>query len=357
MGLPNVIITEEALREGMQIESVDITVDEKLRILDAIVDAGLTRIVVGSFVSPKWTPQMADVDELMRRIEPRPGVTYLALALNDRGRERMAAFSPPLTIERFPETHGHLCDVFARRNTNRSSAEHEARWSDVVGRAASAGVTEAGIGLSSGFGSNWQGPFSLEQRMSALQRQWDLWDAAGIKVTQIKLADPMGWTTPNRVAEQLRAVLERWPDIRAFRLHLHDQRGLALTSIYAAITMLDERHDLYVDSAIGGIGGCPYCGNGRLTGMAATEDLVQMLEEMGIPTGVDLYRLVEAVTVAREIIGRQLYGKVSMAGPLPYGEHLYSADMPLIETEEQAQHFRLGPSVYEGGRRPWADAG
>jgi hydroxymethylglutaryl-CoA lyase len=354
VGYPIVIITEEGLREGMQIESVDISLDDKLRILDAISDAGLRRIVVGSFVSPRWTPQMARIDDLIARIEPRPDVTYLALALNDTGRERMRAWSPPLTIERFPETHGHLCDIFARRNTNRSSAEHEARWPEVVARAVADGTTEAGIGLSSGFGSNWQGRFPLEDRMVALQRQWDLWDTSGIAVTQIKFADPMGWTAPNIVADQLRAILERWPAIRTFRLHLHNQRGLALTSIYAAITTLDKRHELHVDSTIGGIGGCPYCGNGRLTGMAPTEDLVQMLEEMGIPTGVDLYGLIEAVNLAREIIGRPLYGRVSRAGPLPFGDRLYPLDMPLIETEEEAQHFRLGKSAYEGARRPGA---
>jgi hydroxymethylglutaryl-CoA lyase len=357
MGYPTVIITEEALREGIQIENVDISVDDKLRILDAIVDAGLKRIVVGSFVSPKWTPQMIDIDELIGRIEPRRGVTYLALALNERGRERARAWVPPLTIEDLPETHGHLCDIFAKRNTNRSSAEHEARWRDVVKRAAETGATEAGIGLSSGFGSNWQGRFPLEDRMAALQRQSDLWAAAGVAVSQIKFADPMGWTAPNVVADQIQAILDRWPRIRTFRLHLHNQRGLALTSIYAAITNLSERHALHVDTTIGGIGGCPYCGNGRLAGMAPTEDLVQMLEEMGIATGVDLYRLVEAVTVAREVIGRPLYGRVSMAGPLPFGERLYPTDMPLIETEAQAQHFRLGPSTYEGGRRPWLDDG
>src|SRR5438132_3850181 len=96
---PNIVITDETMREGMQIESVTITLDQKLQLLEALSETGLKRIVVGSFVSPKWTPQMAEIDELIRRMRPRPGVSYLALALNERGRERRRQHSPPLTVE------------------------------------------------------------------------------------------------------------------------------------------------------------------------------------------------------------------------------------------------------------------
>lgn len=353
-GYPKVIITEEGLREGMQIESVSITVDQKLKLLDAISDTGLKRIVVGSFVSPKWTPQMAEIDTLMERMRPRPGVTYLALALNDKGRERMRKYSPPLTMQRgVPETHGHMCPVFIVRNTNRTLEQQRATWPVVVQRSASEGVREAGIGLSAPWGSNWSGPFTVEQRFTELQAQWDLWNAAGIAVTQMTLADPMGWNSPDRVESDLALIKKKWPAIHRFRLHLHNQRGLALASIYAALRALDSEDTLDVDCAIGGIGGCPYCGNGRVAGMAPTEDLVAMLEEMGIATGVDQYKLVEAVWLATEIIGRPLYGHVSNAGPFPRGERLYERSMPLIETQEEAQHFRLGPSVYEGQLRPW----
>jgi hydroxymethylglutaryl-CoA lyase len=357
-GYPNVIVTEEGPREGMQIEEVSITTDQKLELIDALSDTGLKRIVVGAFVSPKWTPQMADIDTLVRRLRPRPGVTYLALALNEKGRERMRQHSPPLTVERgVPETHGHMCDVFIRRNTNKTIEEQIAGWPSIVKRAVDAGVPEAGIGLSAPWGSNWRGAFSFEQRLSQLQQQWDLWDASGVAVTQLTFADPMGWNTPHRVAADLRAIKERWPAIRRYRLHLHNARGLALTSIYAALTTLGPDDTLEIDSTIAGIGGCPYCGNGRITGMAPTEDLVQMLEEMGIDTGIDLYKLVEAAWVAQAIIGRPLYGHVSNAGPLPYGRHLYPVAMPRVETAEQAQHYRLGPAVYEGMPCPWDKTG
>jgi len=137
-------------------------------------------------------------------------------------------------------------------------------------------------------------------------------------------------------------------------LHLHDGRGLAMVSAYQALRALDERHTLVVDSSIGGMGGCPYCGNGRTTRMIPTEDLVHLLEAEGISTGVDLDRLIEAAWLAEEVVGHELYGRVSKAGPRPTSrDRLYDMDMPLVETFEQAQHFRLGPQVYDGCPRPW----
>jgi hydroxymethylglutaryl-CoA lyase len=117
---PKVEIIEEGMREGMQIESTDITNDDKLRLLDALSRTGLSTIVVGSFVSPKWTPQMAEIDDLVARFTPVPGVKYTALALNEKGRERLMKYMPPLSeSSEFPRTLVHLCDVFVRRNTNR----------------------------------------------------------------------------------------------------------------------------------------------------------------------------------------------------------------------------------------------
>jgi hydroxymethylglutaryl-CoA lyase len=110
---------------------------------------------------------------------------------------------------------------------------------------------------------------------------------------------------------------------------------------------------LTVDTAIGGVGGCPYCGNGRATGMIATEDFVDLLEEMGIRTGIDRDLLIEASVLAEEVFGHPLYGKLALAGPRPRGARRYPADLPLVETLEEASHFRRGPAVYAGQRRPW----
>ena len=353
---PSVEIVEEGMRDGLQIEDVGISVEDKLRLLGALSDTGLRTIFVGSFVNPRWTPQMADVDELMARFTPRPGVTYTALALNERGRERMRAFTPPLSPPpTTPRTMVHLCDVFVRRNTNRGQEAEIAAWPATVERARAAGVRDGAIAINAAWGSNWLGPFTQEQRMELLERQLAVWEDAGIPVTKVWIGDPMGWNVPDQVGEQIEAIRERWPQITTFHLHFHNARGSALTSAYTALTALDERHHLILDSGVGGMGGCPYCGHGRMAQMIPTEDLVDLLEELGIATGVDLARLIECAVLAEEIVGHPLYGHVSKAGPRPRGEALYAMDMPFVETPAQAQHFRLGPSVYDGALRPWKE--
>ncbi|MDE3223559.1 MAG: citramalate synthase, partial [Acidobacteriota bacterium] len=128
---------------------------------------------------------------------------------------------------------------------------------------------------------------------------------------------------------------------------------VALLSAYEALRVLDPDCTLVLDSSIGGMGGCPYGGHGRMTRMIPTEDLVDLLNELGISTGVDVDRLIEAAAVAEEVVGHALWGHVSKAGPRPRGDRLFPMDLPFIETEEQAQHFRLGPRAYEGARTPW----
>src|SRR5690606_26933870 len=131
--------------------------------------------------------------------------------------------------------------------------------------------------LGAAWGSNWLGEFTHEQRMELLERQVEMWHEAGITVVRVALADPMGWNTPHRVEEDVLAISERWPSITTFHLHLHNTRGVALVSQYAALRALDERHTLVLDSSIGGMAGCPYCGNGRAATLTPTEDLVYLL--------------------------------------------------------------------------------
>jgi hydroxymethylglutaryl-CoA lyase len=353
---PAVHINEECMREGMQIESVEITVADKVRLLDALSATGLKSIVVGSFVSPKYTPQMAEIDELMSRFTPQPGITYSAVALNERGRERAAVFTPPLSRPVAPPTlFCHLCDTFTRRNANQSQAQEIERWPQIVQAAVERGASEAGIAINAAFGSNFEGAFSLEQRLEMLRREHGVWDEAEIPVTRVMLGDPMSWCLPHLVEQQLEAIREEWPGIRYFHLHLHDGRGMALPSIYAALRVLDDTCELQIETTAGGVGGCPYCGNGRATGMAATEDVVNMLESMGIETGIDLERLIDAVWLLEEIIGRPAPGHVSKAGPLPRGDQLYDANLPLVETFAEARHFRLGAEACAHQVRPWRE--
>lgn len=356
MSYPQVHIVEECMREGMQIESVEISIEDKVRLLEALSEAALPAIVVGSFVSPKYTPQMAEIDELMTRFTARPGIRYSAVALNDKGRERAAAFTPPLSTETGPpQLFCHLCDTFTRRNANMSQEQEIERWPAVVKSAVDRGASEAGIAVNAAFGSNFEGPFTLEQRMELLRREHALWDEAGIAVSRVMLGDPMSWCMPHLVEEQLEVIREEWPAIRSFHLHLHDGRGMALPSIYAALRVLDDSCELQIETTAGGVGGCPYCGNGRATGMAATEDVVNMLEQMGIETGIDLDKLIEAVWLLEEIIGRQAPGHVSKAGPLPHADALYDANLPLVETHAEARHFRLGATACAHQTRPWRE--
>ena len=347
------------MREGMQIKDANIPIDDKVAMLEALGETGLKHIVVGSFVSPRYTPQMARIDELMERFRPREGVTYTALALNEQGVERASAYSPPLTVERVAARLGlpvHMCDVFTRRNTNRSQMQEMEWWPKIIATAQERGVKEAGIGANASFGSNFLGDFSVDVYMKMLERQHDLWDDAGIRVTAASVGDPMSWCHPAKVEAIFYRIKERWPDITSFSAHLHNARGMAIASMYAAMTTLGPDDELNLDGTIGGFGGCPYCGNGRVTGMAPTEDAIHMMEGMGIDTGVDLDRLIDCVWMLEEVLGRQLYGHVSRAGPRPTTpDMLYDMNAPFVETPEQAKHFKLGPTAYEGGIYPWQE--
>jgi hydroxymethylglutaryl-CoA lyase len=362
-GYPNIVYTEEGMREGMQIESAKIPIDAKVALLDALSETGLKRIVVGSFVSPKYTPQMARIDELMHKFHPKPGVTYLALALNEKGIERAQEYSPPLTTERVngwtrgrPRLFCHMCDVFARRNTNRSQMQEMASWTKIIAGAKAKGATEAGIGINATFGSNFVGDFSVDMVMKFLEKQHSLWDDAGIKVTEVSIGDPMGWCHPVKVEDIFTRIKRKWPAITDFGAHLHNARGMAVVSTYTAIKTLEAKDTLRLEGTIGGVGGCPYCGTGAATGMAPTEDVMHMLEGMGIETGVDMDKLIDCVWMLEEMLGRTTSGHVSRVGPRPSKvSQFFDANIPFVETVEQARHFKLGPKLYEGCISPWSE--
>jgi hydroxymethylglutaryl-CoA lyase len=356
MGYPKVVLYEEAMREGMQIESADISAEDKVRLLDALSQTGLKHINVGSFVSPRYTPQMAHIDDVLKTFTPVEGIHYYFLALNPKGFERAAEYMPPLRPQfTLPALRAELCDTFLRRNNNRTQADLPQWWDMQVEKALKNGAAEASIDLGSAFGSNYSGPFDLATRMDWVKRAQARWDEAGVPVTRLGLFDPMSWCMPHWVEETLEAIKADYSHIKNVHMHMHDARGMALPSIYAALHALDETYTVSMDITAGGIGGCPYCGNGRATGMAPTEDLVTMLHAMGIDTGVDVSKLIDAVWLLEEIIGRATPGHVSKAGPLPGRHELYDPNLPLVETHEQAKHFKLGPAATEDGIRPWKE--
>ena len=210
MSYPTVLHGEECMRDGMQIEDRTIPVADKIRLLDALSDTGLKQIAVGSFASPKWTPQMAEVESIITGFHPKPGVRYTAAAFNERGRERARAFMPPLSEpNRTPATTINMCDVFAQRNYNRTQARELKGLASVIRKASQQGEQEAGIGLLSAFGSNWIGDFTDEQHLRLLDLQYLRWTDAGIRVTKVSIADPMSWNMPHRVERLLESIKTR----------------------------------------------------------------------------------------------------------------------------------------------------
>jgi hydroxymethylglutaryl-CoA lyase len=353
---PTVIYNEEVMREGFGIEDVRIPLQAKLDLLDALSETGLKRITVGAFVSPRFVPQMADFTELLRRFRPKPGVTYLPFIHNAKARALAQDYAPPLTVEEeWCTLFLDICDIHGRRNVNRSIEEVMVHWPGLVVDAKARGVRKGRVGVASAWGSSFMGKFSQSYRLGFLRRQIDLLTASGIEIVEIGLHDSQSWCLPHEVEDDLRAIRRYWPDVRQFHLHIHDARGMALPALYAALRTLGPDDTLVIDGTLGGIGGGQYGGNGRASGMAATEDFLHMLEGMGIPTEVDLDKVIECVWLLERIIGRPAFGHVSKAGPRPATpEAYYDPNMPAVESLEAAKHFRFGPQAYaKEGYSPW----
>ncbi|MDE1947510.1 MAG: hypothetical protein KGI35_02745 [Burkholderiales bacterium] len=354
---PTVVYNEEVVREGFGIESVSIPLQSKVDLLEALAQTGLKRLTVGAFVSPRFVPQMACFEELLRAFRPKPGVSYLTFVHNQRARKFAERFAPPLTLEDEACTFFvDICDVHQRRNMNRSIEQLEATWPEAIADAQSRGVTRARVGIASAWGSNFLGKFSQAWRLEALARQIDALRRAGMEVFEIGLHDSQSWCLPHEMEADLQAIKRRWPEVRHFHLHMHDARGMALPSIYAALRTLDAGDTLLLEGTLGGIGGGQYNGNGGAAGMAATEDLMHMLEGMGIPTGVDLDKLIDCVWMLERIIGRPAFGHVSRAGPRPQAPaSWFDPNLPAVESLAAARHFKLGADAYRAeAYSPWS---
>jgi len=355
---PTVVYNEEIMREGFGIASPSVPVSRRLELLDLLAETGLKRLTIGAFVSPRYVPQMSCFEELLGTLRPRAGVAYLPFIHNRRARELARRFAPPLTIEtELCQLFIDICDVHQRRNVNTSIEKAIAGWPEVVREARAQGVTQGQIGIFSAWGSNFQGHFTQSYRLSFLERQIAVMEEAGIEVVEIGLHDSQSWCLPHEIEADLVAIKCRWPDVRRFHLHLHNARGMALPAIWTALRTLGSDDTLVLDGTLGGIGGGQYCGNGMASGMAATEDLMHMLDGLGIETGVDLGKLIDCVWLLEEIIGHPAFGHVSKAGPRPAGPaDYYDANLPAIESLKAARHFRLGPSAFAGeAYSPWRE--
>ena len=355
MDWPTVVYSEEIVREGFGIADRAIPLAARVELIEALSATGLKRISVGAFVSPRYVPQMAGFEELLRSFRPTPGVAYLTFAHTAKARQIAAQFSPPLTVEdELCTLFIDICDVHQRRNVNRSIEQAMQAWPETIADALARGIRQARVAIYSAWGSNFLGKFSQEYRLSMLARQIDQLRAAGLEVVEIGLHDSQSWCLPHLVEQDLREIRRRWPEVTHFHLHMHDARGMALPSLYAALRTLEPTDTLLVDGTLGGLGGGQYCGNGMASGMVATEDFLHMLEGMGIDTGVDMDKLVECVWLLERLLGVPAFGHVAKAGPRPKPGQYYDANLPAVESLQGARHFKLGPAAYEReAYSPW----
>jgi hydroxymethylglutaryl-CoA lyase len=293
-----VSVYEVSLRDGLQNEAKPIPLDGKKQLLAALLRAGLKRLELTSFVSPRWVPQLADAEDFIRAASPAPdGVTWSALVPNATGLERALRVGGLGEIAVFlsaSETHN-------RKNTNKSIEQSLDAFAEVVPPALSAGLKVRAY-VSTVWGCPYEGDVPLEQSLSIGRRLLEL------GAYQVSLGDTIGVGTPKRTREIVGAFLAEFsPEHLA--LHFHDTRGTALANALVGLE-LGVRD---FDASVAGIGGCPYAPGAA--GNLATEDLVFMLEGMGVRTGVDLELLIEAGRVAETVVGRKLPGKVHQAGP------------------------------------------
>lgn len=272
--LPDAVtIWEVGPRDGLQNESEVVPLEVKLEFLHRLAAAGLRVVETTSVVRPEWVPQLADAAEVLDRLQRVDGVRYPVLVPNDRGLDR-ALESGVRDIAIF----GSATETFCRRNLNRGLHEQFEMFEPVVRRAVGEGLDVRGY-LSMVFGDPWEGPVAPEQVVSVGRRLLDM------GCTQLSLGDTIGVATPGHVEAVLRAFVDAGVPVDRLAVHFHDTYGQALANTFAALRLGVST----VDSSAGGLGGCPYAGSA--TGNLATEDLVWMLDGLGIEHGVDLTAL------------------------------------------------------------------
>jgi len=309
MALPKrIIIHELGPREGMQIEKTPIATSEKIRLVDLLSDCVFPEIDVTSFVSPKWVPQMADAEQVAAGFKRRAGTRYTCVYLNTQGMAR-AVGTQKLDVE------GSLSvtasETFSKTNTNRTIAETVAETERRIEALQQMNVPISEVSVMAAFGCNYEGNVAPEHVVRLIERMMGIAAAHGLPIKLIQLADSMGWGNPQSVRKLVGMVQDRWPDSR-INLHLHDTRGMGLANALAAMEMgVDD-----FDSAVAGLGGCPYAGFKDAPGNIATEDLVHLCNEIGVETGVDLERLLDVAREAEKIVGHPLPGKVMRGGHL-----------------------------------------
>ena len=295
-GLPaRVLIWEVGARDGLQNEPTLVPVGVKVEFLDRLAAAGLRVLEATSFGHPRWVPQLADAAELLRLLTPREGVRYPVLVPNERGLDRaVAAGASEIAII------ASATESFAHRNLNRSLDAQFAMFAPVLSRATADGLRVRGY-LSMCFGDPWEGAVPLKQVLSVGRRLLEL------GCDQLCLGDTIGVATPGHVGAVLEGFIRVGVGVDALAVHFHDTYGQALANTFAALCAGVS----CVDASAGGLGGCPYAESA--TGNLATEDLVWLLDGLGIEHGVDLNALVHTSVWMAHQLGRPSPSRVLAA--------------------------------------------
>jgi hydroxymethylglutaryl-CoA lyase len=302
----SITISEVGPRDGLQMETVHLSLGDKLRLITALADAGLRKIEVTGFVHPKVIPQFADAAEVARAVPRREGIRYAAFVPNRRGAENAVAAG----IDELK------CGIAASETFNRLNVRMDmeigmASLNEIA--AATEGTATRIIGVvATAFGCPYEGvvPFAIVERLFA--------QLVDLGAELIYLADTTGVADPVSVRDRVERLQRAFPETRV-GLHLHNTRGLGLANALAGLAAGVRDFE----SSIGGLGGCPFAP--RAVGNICTEDFVHMAQRMGISTGIDLQRLLRAVELAQSLVGHPLPGMVTKAGP---ADQLHEPDAP-----------------------------
>ena len=290
----SVRIVEVGPRDGLQNEKTPVGVADRIAFIEALLGAGLRTVEVGAFVSPKAIPQMVGSDEVLKGVNHHPDAEFHVLVPNEKGYEAARAAGA-----RVIAVFGSASEGFSRANINCSVAESIERFKPVIARARSDGIKVRGY-ISCVLGCPYDGEVKPQAVVGVAKILWEL------GCYEVSLGDTIGVGTPRKARELLRVVAGSVP-VAHLAMHFHDTYGQALANLYAGM----EEGVRVIDSAAGGLGGCPYAPGA--TGNVATEDVVYMIQGMGIATGVDMPKLVAATNEVSKLIGRSPVSRVAAA--------------------------------------------
>jgi hydroxymethylglutaryl-CoA lyase len=292
-------IVEVGPRDGLQSEPGVMPTAAKVELIERLIDSGLRRLEVTSFVNPKKVPQMADAEQVLAELRRRDDVRYVGLVLNKKGFERAVAAGCNEVGMAVVAS-----DTFNRRNQGVGTEESIAAWLEIAREAQAAGV-RAQVTVSAAFGCPFEGEVPVARVIEVAKR------VAEADPFEIAFADTIGVGVPAQVSELIGRAREALPASIKLRAHFHNTRNTGLANAYAAV----EAGVASLDSSVGGIGGCPFAP--AATGNIPTEDLVYMLARSGVQTGIDLDRLIETAEWLQQTLGRTVPGMLLKAGGFP----------------------------------------